>query len=439
MKLPYNRIKVLIYLTIICQLSFFSSKLYSQEKEFESVTSLEGVDLNDYELIDFLKREIDSHPNQSKYWLMLGSAWEGIQMYDSSAIAYERGFEIDSSCVKCKQKLAGVIADKGMVKDAINLYQATLKLDSTSTSARIQLAQLLKRESRFSDALQQFEWLLRNDTTNFYLWEQVGDCSMRIDSIAAAINAYNRSFAINPANMPLAVKLINAFLQSGIPPSFFINIANTALEYDSTYIPLIRTKGYLLFLSQDYKESELWFHKALQLGDSIRFTYKFLGINQYHNGSYYSSANYLGKAFAQDTTDKTLNFVYAKALIEIGDRKKAIDILDLTERVITPTNEELGMLYATKAEAQARGQKYTEAIDQYKKALDLNPDHLEYFYEIGLCYYYLKDYKKSHEILSSFLQLAEKEYPKKGSTSKRVPTANFFIKQVEKELFFLDN
>jgi tetratricopeptide (TPR) repeat protein len=330
------------------------------------------------------------------------------------------------------------MAARGMIKEAIGLYNMTLSLDSTNSIARIQLARLLKRESRFRESLQHFEWLLKNDTTNFYLWEQVGDCSMRIDSIGKGLQSYNKSFELNSANMPMAVKLINALLQTGMPPMFYIEIANAALEHDSTYVPLIRAKGYLHFLSQDYQNSELWFSKAYELADSSKFTLKFLGISKFHKGSFYSSIFFLEKAYMIDTTDKALNFVYAKSLIEIGERNKAIEILDLTEKVITPSNEELGILYATKADAYFRGQVYANAIEQFTKAFELNPNQLEYLFEIGICHFNSNNLSTSLSVLNRFLLLAEVEQPIKVSTSRRISSAKLFITKIEKELFFLD-
>lgn len=424
------------FITIL--LIFSSLQLLSQEEEQQIHPLLFGVELSEQELLIALKNNIASNPSYSRNWLMLGSFWENTLQYDSAAYAYTKAFELDTTCVKCKQQLAGVMAIRGMVKEAIGFYNKTLSLDSTNTTARIQLARLLKRESKFKESLKHFEWLLNKDTTNFYLWEQVGDCSMRIDSIGKGLYSYNRSFELNQANMPLAVKLINAYLQTGIPPMFYIEVANIALKYDSTYVPLIRAKGYLHFLSQDYKTSEIWFNNAFELGDSTRFTLKFLGINKYHNGSFFSSTQFLEKAFTIDTTDKALNFVYAKSLIEIGDRNKSIEVLDLTESVITPSREEMGMLYATRANAYSRGQKYTNAIEQYTRALEFDPEQLEYLFEIGVCHFNSKEFSTSLSVLNRFIELAENQNPQKGSTSKRIPSARYYIKQIEKELFFLD-
>lgn len=431
LKKAFGPIIIVLYLLLPISLN-------GQEDQELVPLTLMGIELPESSIIDVLKSNIGENPNVSRNWLMLGSAWESLLMYDSAELAYTKAFELDTTCVKCIQQLAGVNATQGKVKESIKLYYKTLSLDSSSTIAQIQLAKLLKRESKFTESLQHFELLLNFDTTNFYIWEQIGDCSLRIDSIAKGIKAYSKSFELNPANMPLAVKLINAYLQSGIPPFLFIEIANTALSLDSTYVPLIRAKGYLHFLGQDYQNAEVWLNKAYELGDSSRFTLKFLGINKYHNGSFYSSANFLEKAFVIDTTDKALNFVYSKALIEIGDRNKALGILDLTEQIITPTNEEMGYLFATRADAHFRGCNYLEAINQFSKAYELNPDQLEYLYEIGICHYNAKEFSKSLDILKEFIQLAEIEDPVKGSTTRKIPSAKYFMKEIEKELFFLD-
>jgi tetratricopeptide (TPR) repeat protein len=407
-----------------------------QDEESFISNSFASIEMDDTKQIDFLKEKIRRDSKNIRYHMMLGSIWESHLQYDSAAIAYGKAIELDSTCVRCHQLLAGVMASKGMVKQSIILYNRTLTLDSTNSSARIQLARLLKREGRYKEAFTQFSLLLSADTTNFYLWEQVGDCAMRIDSIGIGLSAYNTSFSLNSANMPLAVKLINSFIQSSIPAFLILPYAETALQNDSTYIPILRAKGYLLYLSEDYTNADKWLNKAYNLGDSTKFTLKFIGISKYQNKQFLSSATFLEKAFAIDTTDKTLNFVLAKSLIEIGDRQKAIDVLDLTERLITPLPLEMAMLYASRANAYSRGQKYAESINQYNIALQHNPEQLEYLFEIGMCYFNSKDYSKAKEVLSSFLELAEIENPKKGSTTRYISTAKHMISRIDKELFF---
>jgi tetratricopeptide (TPR) repeat protein len=413
-----------------------TNNLKAQNDDSIIPTSFVNIEIDDNKLVELLKASLKSDSTNLRHIIMLGSIWENHLQYDSAAIAYSKAISVDSTCIKCYQKLAGVMAGRGMIKKSIELYNKTLSLDTTNTTARTQLARLLKRESRFKEAYKQFNLLLDSDSTNFFLWEQIGDCAMRIDSIGIGLSAYNKSFDLNPANMPLAVKLINSFIQSSIPPFIILPYAERALQNDSTYIPIIRAKGYLLYLSQDYVNAESWLNKAYNLGDSTRFTLKFIGISKYHTNQYLSSATYLEKAYAIDTTDKALNFVLAKSLIEIGDRQKAIDILDLTERLITPLPLEMAMLYSSRGNALSRSQKYAEAIEQFNIALQYNPEQLEYLYEIGMCYFYAKDLINAKKTLTKFLELAEIENPKKGSTMRYISTAKHFITRIEKDLFF---
>ena len=146
------------FITIL--LIFSSLQLLSQEEEQQIHPLLFGVELSEQELLIALKNNIASNPSYSRNWLMLGSFWENTLQYDSAAYAYTKAFELDTTCVKCKQQLAGVMAIRGMVKEAIGFYNKTLSLDSTNTTARIQLARLLKRESKFKESLKHFEWLL---------------------------------------------------------------------------------------------------------------------------------------------------------------------------------------------------------------------------------------------------------------------------------------
>ncbi|MFP4555790.1 MAG: tetratricopeptide repeat protein [Bacteroidales bacterium] len=394
--------------------------------------------LNQEQLIDNLKDNLRKDSSNIASWLMLGNAWEKTFQFDSAATAYQRAVDIDSICIRCKQLLASTMSARGMVTKAINIYEDALTLDSSNTVLRSQYARLLKKENRFNEAFNQFRTLIKTDSTNYYIWEQIGDCAMKIDSGSTAILAYMHSFELNPANMPLAVKLINGYINSGVPSVWIKPYAERAYQNDSTYIPLIRSRGYLEFLDEDYKMAEHWFNKSYAKGDSSRFTKKFLGISLFHNGMYGSSADYLEKAFGLDSTDKVMNFVLASALQKIGDRQKSIDILNLTEKLITPCPEELGMLYASRGNAYSIGQQYAQAIEQYKRAIELNPQKLTYYYDIGQCYFNAKNYQRAQDRLNQYLDLYADRNPEAFAKSGRARYVQRLLKKIDEELFFAE-
>ncbi len=428
----------------ILRLFFISVLLLSGCISFAQSTNKSNISissntlLNNGELIDQLNDALKHDSLNTAYWLALGNAWEMQLNFDSAKYAFQKAVLTDSSCIKCLQQLAGVNAALGDVNSAISNYYEALAIDSSSIPTRSQLARLLKRDERFEQALAHFKKLLKTDSTNYYIWEQIGDCAAKTDSIALTIEAYSKSFELKPQNLPLAVKLINGLIQIAMPTGYIQPIAEAAFEYDSTYVPIVRANGYLHYLSQNYAEADLWFDKTKALGDSSRFTLKFSGLAKYQIGNYYGASQTLKKAFALDSTDNALNFVYAKSLIEIGNRQKAIAVLNLAEELLTPSPYEMAMLYATRADAHNRSRNYQKAIEQYNQAYTFDPSHHYYIYQSGMCYYNAKEYKKTIEILGWFLELAQTENPPKKSTQNAVSHAKYIIERAEKEAFFTE-
>ena len=426
----------LLNFTLVSAFALISAVTFAQSENPSTSPKAINALASGNELIISLQQELLIDSLNTAHWLMLGNAWEMQLNYDSAATAYHNAVLSDSTCIRCLQQLAGANAAQGNVNHAIELYKRALTLDTTNRSTRSQLARLLKRDARYNEALDQFNTLLMADSANFYVWEQIGDCALKTDSIALTLYAYNKSFELKPQNLPLAVKLINGLIQAAMPYPVIFSIAETAIAYDSTYIPIVRAKGYLHYLAQEYRKADNWFDRAAALGDSSRFTLKFSGLAKFQTGNYYDAAQNLEKAFAYDTTDKALNFVYAKTLIEIGDRQKGLAILNMTEDLLTPSPYEMAMLYATRGDAYMRGRKYRSAIEQFYTAFNFNPNQYEYIYRIGWCHYNAKEYEQAVDVLTDFLSKAELEEPPKHSTQGKVWHAKYLLKDAQREVFF---
>lgn len=421
---------------LLVNTSAYNARAQENDISTENI-GIMAYNLSDEELIELLKERLRTDSLSTRNWVMLGGLWENRMQYDSAIVVYQRAIAIDSTCTKCKQHLASSLANLGKNGWAVRIYQEILEADSSNVSVRSQYARLLRRDGQFLGAFLQFEHLLQADTLNSYIWEQLGDCAMRIDSMAVGLHAYNKSFELNPANMPLSIKLINGFIKAGIPPFEVMPIADIAYEQDSTYVPIVRTKGYLFFLSQVYPDAEKWLEKASIMGDSSRFTQKFLGISKYHIGKHLAATEYLERAFEKDTTDNVLNYIMANSYIQIGGWPRAIELLDITEELLTPNPKEVALLYASRGEAYKKANQYQKAIAQFEKALELHPEYKAYIYEIGICYYNAKDYDNAKRTLEDFLVFADDSTAMRSIT-ERAPMAKHFIRRINGETFFLD-
>lgn len=214
-------------------------------------------------------------------------------------------------------------------------------------------------------------------------------------------------------------------------------IAELAYQQDTTYLPIIRVKGYLQFLSQNYEDAEKWLEKGYLSGDTTRFMLKFLGITKYHRGSYLTATKILERAFERDTSDNVLNYILAKSCIEVGDWRRAIELINLTEDLLTPDSIEIAVLYATRGEAYNKSGQYVNAISNFEKALNLHPSYKAYLFEIGHCYYNAKEYELAKKTIEDFLTIAEQK-PIQKSTSDKIGYAKHLLKIINGEVFFLD-
>jgi tetratricopeptide (TPR) repeat protein len=176
------------------------------------------------------------------------------------------------------------------------------------------------------------------------------------------------------------------------------------------------------------------------MGDTSKFTTKHLGITLYNNGYFTKASEMMALAFASDSTDRMLNYVLARAYIDIGERFKALELLNLNEFLILPDTMELSVIYATRGELHSRAMEYQLAIKNYERAFDLDPKSIYYLLRIGESYYGLKELKKALDYFEVFL--AKSEAASKNNSNKDKLTenarANFYIEKIKKELFFLD-
>ncbi len=400
--------------------------------EIQNVFQL--FDSNQGNLKNDLQKNIAENPSDLRSYLILGSLYEEQLKYDSAQVSYQKALELDSTCSQCYQKLANVMVAKGMVRNAIERYEKALQIDSTNRNARIQLARLLKRENMFKNSIEHWRYLLLNDSANYYIFEQIGDCASRMNEMGWAWNAYHSSFYLNPNNMPVAAKIGQIGIQQNVPSMYYESVIDSALTIDSTYIPLLRVKGTMMFNMKEYEKSLRIYENAFQLGDTSRITLKHMGVSCFNIGKFLKSSTYLEFAYKYDSTDVSLNYYWASSLINIGERVKAIELLNSTEAIMIPDPKEMSLLYETRADAYQKGGDHKLALEQKLKALEFNPTNLDLIYSIAFQYDHIeKNAEKSIEYYEKYLALAVDK-----NDSYKVNAAKKAIKRLREGLFFDD-
>lgn len=227
-------------------------------------------------------------------------------------------------------------------------------------------------------------------------------------------------------------------VQGGVWPIFYQPIVDSALKVDSLYIPLLRVKGTMFFNDKMYREALEIYNIAFSQGDTSKITLKHMGISCYSIGQFSRSSDLLEKAFLQDSLDVVLNYFYANALINIGDRLKGINVMNKTEFFMTPDSLELSMIYETRADGYSKGSDFANAVKQTQRAYELNPKKVEHIYRIGQIFdFNLKDSLKALEYYELYLSKIV-DLPENSNSRKFEGMATRAIKRLKEGLFFED-
>ncbi|MBN1990287.1 MAG: hypothetical protein JW783_12875 [Bacteroidales bacterium] len=432
--------KIKVTATIL--LALIANWALAQQDSTNNSLELLMLQGNGSNTIPLLKKRAANDTTNAQNQLLLGYAYNALTQYDSAAIAFSKACKIDTTSSIAKQELAGALLSFGRITQSIKTYNEAIALDSTNRYAKIELARLLKRENQFKKSRAIWEDLLKADSTNYFIWEQIGDCYYKDNDANSAWACYFMSHYNNPSNLPIAVKIGQIGNISGAPFDLWESIIDTALTFDTTYVPLLRTKAYTEFRKEQYASASKWFSKAFELGDSTRFTLKHYGITEYHNGLFYKSAGLMEAAYKIDTTDIPLNFVLAKALRKIGDRPMAIKLLQNNTLLMNPDKNELAMMYEEMGYLYKENKEPKLAIEKYLKAINITPSRFYLLYNVAYCQELIDEPKNALRSYQNYITLYEDTITSDSTKLANKPTieyAQFRVKKIREKLFFQDN
>ncbi len=426
--------KLLITLFFVQSLFIVSSYSQAQDNSFVDIEI--ALSEGDYNHALTLLKE-NQQTSSLRYNQLKGIIYENLGRYDSSSLAYKRAIDLDSTYIPAHKGYARSLYSFGNIKVAKKQYEKILMLDSLCINTRLQYANVLKKEGDYAKAFFNYCWLTNYDSTNFYFWDQRGDCSAQLNNFLDAINAYDNAIVLNRQNLDIVVKYIKLLIQLQVPTEDILAEADSALKVDSLYIPLLKLKGKLFADQKKYRQSYDIFNRVYEMGDSSFFTLKYLGISKYSTGLYYQSIPDFEKAFERDSSDSFMNFVYSSSLFQIGDRKQALKIADYTERMLTPDSSLVAVIYDLKGDINFENRDYALAIECYEKAQNYSKDEHEFIFKIGKSYYFAKDYKTSTNYLKDYLGKVDDGSEKSKSRSS-IWLAKHYLDKIKEEIFFRD-
>jgi tetratricopeptide (TPR) repeat protein len=322
--------------------------------------------------------------------LLKGRALAAGFQYKEAAGALLTALRYDSTNIRVLNELVDVYRQLGDPDKAIATSLRMKSLFPDNRYFSLQLANLYYSEEDYRQAIQVLIPLYLADSSSFFVARQLGNCYNEMKRSDSAIRFYRRALRITPYDPYVTGKLVNVLIrEDNIAMALYWT--QVCLEHDSANIPILKQSGYCYYLLIDFKSAATQFHKCAKLGDSSKFTMKYLGLAYYKQEKYDTAALSFRPAFQSDTTDAEVCFYYGVSAYRSLDVDTGVLYLNRTLRLLMPSGKFLSTLYSELADANTSAGNADTALVILQKALEANPENNTVRFKIAYQYdFYLR-------------------------------------------------
>lgn len=386
--------------------SFFSLSIYSSTLSYSNIWQLYAECQYDKGLKE-IEVLLEQDSTQSQLHFLRGKFFEKLYKYQEAIFSYEKSRQMKESKENLTA-LASLYLEVGQVMKSVELYNRLDKLEPKSIYTTLKASSLFKA-GYIQPALEAFLCALQNDSTNWIIHKYIGDCYFRLNKYSKSMESYCLAANYFPQQLELQARLASLYLKFNKLDSAE-KVSKTIISIDSVNIDGLRSMGIVKFRQNNIVESQKYFKKLLNLGDSSLVVLNYQGILAYkkyelnNNSEDLEDAElYLEKSSKLDP--ENINTIYYLAICKRKLDKGKEGLLELSriDSIFTQNDslkvrvdEERGYLYRSLWE-------YYKAAEVFRSLVERKPDNSKYYYEVGASYDFAFEKQKALNWYKKFL------------------------------------
>ncbi len=374
-------------------------------------------------------RAVEIAPENARAWAVLGMAHDWNNNLPDAIDACKRAIDLDPTYAEAYAYLAEAYADAGRWGEATEAAQTALKLDNHSVDAHRDYGYVLEKQGDYWDAVDEYEQALEINPNLAYIHIALGRNYQMLGNMEAAESSFQRAVEIDPDNVEAYYRLGRAY-------------------YDN----------------QEYERAETYLKQATEADPEFAPAFGYLAFTYWSRRNYEAAIDNLNRAVdlgciaarrqaesfyitVEDPSSETAG--PSPGAVMRGDFVKRDDDSDRIRAALAPSADQ-----DTWADAQgvavldARTGQYTvtvtgmpappsgrvyvgwfEGVNNLAGAplstgplplrsgsLDVELEtgwvegpRIEYFYTLGLAYFYMAECDKSYPLFDAALQIDPEE------------------------------
>jgi len=340
----------------------------------------------DYRLVEEICRGlIQVDEDNPEAWFSLGIALQGMQDYQGALDSYKKASADSLLNTAATYRIAECQELLGDIKTALSIYNDLVGRDSTDKQSLQQKGRLLIRLQEYEEASGIYRNLLQDEPENYLFNKNMGICCYKLNRESMAARYLGMAWFYNKKDMSLPVSIANAYAKLKLPDKA-LSALKDGLEQDSSCIPVLKTAGSIVFAMGNDEEAASYFQKAYNYGDTSVFTNKYLGIAYFNLSRYEEAIPFLRYFYSVDTLNTEACYYLGLALSSWHTKEEGIFFLQKTIDLSYPQPEFIGSLYSAMATAKADMNQREEAIEYFKRAIELDPSQSDYYLQTARLY-----------------------------------------------------
>ncbi len=336
-----------------------------------------------------LMNRIEANPDYDFNYIVLGKTYKILNDDDATIKEYQKALEIDPDNSYIQVELARIYQKQGNYTSALQIYNTILKKSPYAEAVRpfrgdcyYELGQKDKAEADYRAGLK-MEPEIFNSAAGLYM------CLKDEKSIPAIYKEIYPAYKTKPI---LAKNYIDFATN-------FKYIQNNQKEIDRLYQEVLKVDPENITA---YKELEYSYYEQKNYKDLKKLLYKCMTPIKDKTTGNYKNVDYptvqIAARLAHISPDP---FLDAKELIKTNHKREAAAILDKIE-------DNTYQLCLLKANIFSEIDEPNNAINWYKKALELSPNDKKLLYTIANEYKKIEDYEGAKEFIKQALAISPK-------------------------------
>ncbi len=369
------------------------------------------IDLKKYaEALQYYKKAIHIKPDYPVCLNNMGIVYNKLKYYDSAIIYYQKAVEADSlypnphinlsntystlknftEALKSGKKYlefdpgnASAWFNTGLIYDnmenydtAIINYLNAVKLDPKYESAYFNLGIIYNRQKKYGDAISSYKKAIESDSANaapaynnlgriHYLLENYEEAGINYRKSVALDSAYAKGW-FNLGDMFYKVKKYDEST----------NAYRKAVQFDTSFTSAVYSIAVNYHLLEKYDEALIYYQKYNQLKPGLSYVLKAIGDVYYnHFKNYDSSIYYFSKSYELKSDDKNIIEQLAYSFLRLG---KTTDAVEMFKKEINLFPDDAWGYYNI-ACVFSLGNKTADALEYFKMALDKKMNELSHW------------------------------------------------------------